>query len=224
MLAKRSQMFSWFLFIFERGIVLNERWLECLRSNRLIAAIKSPKHLEMFLNTGLQVAFLQTGNISVIKRYVDLLKEQQRFVFLHVEKIPGISYDREGLQFLAKFIKPHGIVTTKSSLVQLAKKERLMAVQRLFLVDTDAVENGIKSIHDVQPDALEIMPGLLPEMIGMIRKQTHVPIITGGLIQHENHIEAALQSGAVSVSTSRPWLWKKWGNIDREEVHACGEN
>lgn len=219
-------MFSWFLFLLlcERGIVVSERLLECMRSDRLIAAIKSPKHLEMFLNTELQVAFLQTGNISVIKRYVDLLKEHQRFVFLHVEKIPGISYDREGLQFLAKFIRPHGIVTTKSSLVQLAKKEGLMTVQRLFLVDTDALENGIKSIHDVQPDALEIMPGLIPEMIEMIRKQTHVPIITGGLIQHEKHIEAALQSGAVSVSTSRPWLWRKWESINREEVHAHGAN
>jgi glycerol uptake operon antiterminator len=210
--------------ICERGIYLSTHLLECMRRDRLIAAIKNPKQLDMFLKTELQVAFLQTGNISVIKRYVDLLKEHQRFVFLHVEKIPGISYDREGLQFLAKFVKPHGIVTTKSSLVQLAKKEGLITVQRLFLIDTDAVENGIKSIHDVEPHALEVMPGLIPEMIEMIRKQTCVPIITGGLIQHEQHIEAALRSGAVSVSTGNPKLWKKWEFINRGEVQTRGES
>lgn len=61
--TKRSYMFSWFLFLLlcERGIVVSERWLECIRSDRIIAAIKSPKHLEMFLQTELQVAFLQTG-------------------------------------------------------------------------------------------------------------------------------------------------------------------
>jgi hypothetical protein len=46
----------------ERGIVLRERRLKCMQSDRLIAAIKSPKYLEMFLQTELQAAFLQTGN------------------------------------------------------------------------------------------------------------------------------------------------------------------
>jgi hypothetical protein len=56
-------MFSWFLFLLcEREIVLRERWLECMQSDRLIAAIKSQKYLEMFLEIELQVAFLQTGN------------------------------------------------------------------------------------------------------------------------------------------------------------------
>ncbi|WAA09161.1 glycerol-3-phosphate responsive antiterminator [Fervidibacillus albus] len=197
---------------------MSKQLLEYIQRDRPIASIKNPKQLDIFLKTELQVAFLQTGNISVIKRYVDLLKEQKRYVFLHVEKIPGVSYDREGLQFLAKFVKPHGIVTTKSSLVHLAKKEGLITVQRLFLIDTDAVENGIKSIHDVEPHALEVMPGLIPEMIEMIRNQTCVPIITGGLIQHEHHIKAALRSGAVSVSTGNPKLWKKWEFINRGEV------
>jgi glycerophosphoryl diester phosphodiesterase len=33
-----------------------------MQSDRLIAAIKNQKYLEMFLETELQVAFLQTGN------------------------------------------------------------------------------------------------------------------------------------------------------------------
>ncbi|PGT82255.1 MULTISPECIES: glycerol-3-phosphate responsive antiterminator [Bacillaceae] len=186
-----------------------------LKEDQVIASIKDPKSLDQFLNTNIQSAFLLTGNISVIKRYVDLLKKNNRFVFLHIEKIPGISYDREGLKFIAKYVKPTGIITTKSSLIQLAKKEGLLTIQRLFLVDTDAVKNGLQTVNDIQPDALEIMPALIPDMISKLRRETNLPIITGGLIQNQLQIEAALESGAVAVSTGRPWLWKTC----KEEKH-----
>lgn len=64
-------------------------FLQQLGQDRLIASIKSPKNLEQFLETEIQAAFLLTGNISVIKRYVDLLKQHNRTVFLHIEKIPS---------------------------------------------------------------------------------------------------------------------------------------
>jgi glycerol uptake operon antiterminator len=185
-------------------------FLQQLGQDRLIASIKSPKHLEQFLETEIQAAFLLTGNISVIKRYVDLLKQHNRMIFLHIEKISGISYDREGLKFLAKFVKPTGIVTTKSSLINYAKQEGLVAIQRLFLVDTDAVAQGLKTVQDIKPDALELMPGLIPEMIEKVVKKTSIPIITGGLIQNESHIQAALKAGATAVSTGKSWLWKKY--------------
>ncbi|TYR79061.1 glycerol-3-phosphate responsive antiterminator [Priestia megaterium] len=187
---------------------ITKEFLFKIKKDRMIASIKSPKTLEQFLETDIQVAFLLTGNISVVKRYVDLLKQHNRLVFLHIEKIPGISYDKEGLKFLAKFVRPTGIVTTKSSLIQLAKKEGLVAIQRLFLVDTDAVQNGVKMMKEIQPDALEIMPGLIPEMIEKLTRETDIPLITGGLIQHEKHIQTALESGAVAVSTGKHWLWK----------------
>ncbi|MBW7651718.1 glycerol-3-phosphate responsive antiterminator [Anoxybacillus sp. ST4] len=175
---------------------------------KFIATIKHPKHMEYFLKTRWKTAFLQTGTISVIKRYVDLLKEHDRYVFIHVEKIPGITCDKEGLQFLAKFIRPHGIVTTKSSLIHLAKKEKLWAIQRLFLVDTDAMMNGLHSIQQVAPDALEVMPGIVPEMIEYLVKKTNIPIITGGLIQNKNQILQSIQKGAQAVSSGNPEIWK----------------
>lgn len=200
-----------FLFTLSEVIVRMDRINEFefyLNRDRMIASVKTPKSLELFLESEVKAAFLLTGNISVIKRYVELLKEHDRFVFLHLEKIKGISYDKEGLKLIAKFVKPTGIVTTKSSLIQLAKKEGLIAIQRLFLVDTDAVANGLKVVEEIQPDALEIMPALIPEMIEKLKVKTSCPLITGGLIQNQRHIDQALQSGAVAVSTGRNWLWK----------------
>ncbi|APH06375.1 glycerol-3-phosphate responsive antiterminator [Bacillus weihaiensis] len=187
---------------------LQEEFTRRLEHDRLIASIKDPKSLDQFLESNIQCAFLLTGNISVIKRYVDVLKKHNRFVFLHIEKIPGISYDREGLKFIAKYVQPTGIVTTKSSLIQLANKEGLLTIQRLFLVDTDAVKNGLKAVNEIQPDALELMPALIPEIIAKLKRKTDIPLITGGLIQHQEHINAALQSGAIAVSTGKPRLWQ----------------
>lgn len=134
---------------------------------------------------------------------------------MHLEKIPGISYDREGLRFIAKFVRPTGIVTTKSSLIQLAKNEGLLTIQRLFLIDSDALANGLKAVNEIEPHALEIMPGLIPEMIRKVKHETDVPIITGGLIQNAGHIEEALESGALAASTGRAWLWKKYAQKER---------
>lgn len=200
--------------------VETKSFIERLKDDRMIAAIKDPKSFDRFIESDLQSAFLLMGNISVIKRYVDKLKKHDRHVFLHIEKIPGISYDKEGLKFLSKFVKPTGIVTTKSSLIQLAKQEGLHTIQRLFLIDTDAVRNGLKSIKEIQPDALEVMPGLIPEMIQQLKKETDLPLITGGLIQNTSHIDQALESGAMAVSTGRSWLWKKYDHdFKRSEQH-----
>lgn len=183
-------------------------FLESLREDKLIASIKDPKSLEKFLQTEIKSAILLTGNISVIKGYVNLLKKHNRFVFLHIEKILGISHDREGLKFIAKFVNPTGIVTTKKKLIQLAKKEGLLTIQRLFLIDTDAVRDGIKAVNEIQPHALEVMPARIPAMINQLRKETNVPIITGGLIQNQQHINEALESGPIAVSTGNPLFWK----------------
>ncbi|TRY25660.1 glycerol-3-phosphate responsive antiterminator, partial [Geobacillus sp. LEMMJ02] len=101
-----------------------------------------------------------------------------------------------------------GIVSTKSTLIQLAKKEKLWTIQRLFLVDTDAVENGLQTIQQVMPDALEVMPGIVPDMVEHLVKQINIPVITGGLIQNRDQMIEALQKGAQAVSTGNPALWK----------------
>lgn len=86
----------------------------------------------------------------------------------------------------------------------------------MFLVDTDAVENGLKQVSEITPDALEVMPGIVPEMVANLVQRTNIPIITGGLVQHRHHITQALQSGAIAVSTGNPTLWK---TVQKEGLH-----
>ncbi|PKG24792.1 glycerol-3-phosphate responsive antiterminator [Niallia nealsonii] len=179
-----------------------------LEEDRVIAAIKSPKTFDQFLHTNIQSAFLMFGNITVIKKYVDLLKQEGRFVFIHIEKISGISNDKEGVRFISHYLNPTGIITTKSSVVKMAKQENLLTIQRLFLVDSDAVNHGLEGAQEIQPDALEVMPGLMPDMIKKINSHSNIPIITGGLFDRRSQMRDALEAGAFAVSAGNPKLWK----------------
>lgn len=53
-----------------------------------------------------------------------------------------------------------GVITTKPSLIKVIKNEGLIAIQRLFMLDSRSLETGIKSILEDKPHAVEIMPGL----------------------------------------------------------------
>lgn len=187
-----------------------ECFFRSLEKDRAIASIKNPKAFDQFLQMDIQSAFLMFGNITVIKRYVDLLKKEGKFVFIHVEKIAGISNDKEGIRFISHYLNPTGIITTKSSIVKMAKQENLLTIQRLFLVDSDAVNQGIETAQEIRPDALEVMPGLMPDMIKKINSHSNIPIITGGLFDRRSQMRDALEAGAFAVSSGNPKLWKSF--------------
>jgi len=176
---------------------------------KLIASVKETKFLEKAASARLGAVVLSVGNIGVIKGYVDFFKSKKIPVFLHLERIGGISYDREGLAFVSNYVKPDGIVTTRNTMVKLAKKQGLLTIQRLFLVDSDAFHSGLASVQETQPDALELMPALLPEFIKEYRGMLEIPIIAGGLLRNRQQILEALQAGAAAVSAGSPALWKE---------------
>ncbi|MDA5109789.1 glycerol-3-phosphate responsive antiterminator [Brevibacillus thermoruber] len=183
---------------------------ERLARQKLIASVKEPKYLEKAAEAQASAVVLSIGNIGVIKRYVDFFKTHGVPVFLHLERIGGISYDREGVAFVAHYVRPDGIVTTRNTLIKLAKKQGLLTIQRLFLVDSDALRSGLQSVQDTQPDAVELMPALLPEVIAEYRQELgETPIIAGGLIRKREQMVQALQHGAVAVSVGSHSLWKE---------------
>ncbi|MDR6550234.1 glycerol-3-phosphate responsive antiterminator [Paenibacillus qinlingensis] len=186
-------------------------FFERLNTHRMVASIKEPKQIEIALSLRNQLSgvFLLTGHIGVIKSYVDVFKNHQLPVFLHMEKIGGLSTDFYGMDYLAKVIKPTGIITTKTNVVKTAKKMGLFTIQRFFLVDTEGMENISKSVTQIEPDIIEVMPARIPEMIGEIKKFTSIPIITGGLLFERTHAMECFKYGATAVSSSKSELWRE---------------
>lgn len=184
-----------------------EEFYSSLTTYKIIATVTQEKYIEKVLEHKVSGVFLFTGNIGTIKRYVDFYKSHNLFVFLHLEKIRELQSNKESLEFVANYIKPTGIISTKTTMIQQAKKHNLLTIQRLFLIDFDALYTGIESFQEMKPDAIELLPGLLPDIVATVKQQTDIPIITGGLISTREQMIASIQKGAMAVSTGNPKLW-----------------
>ena len=56
-------------------------------------------------------------------------------------------------------------------------------------------------------DALEVLPGVIPKVLGIISRETKKPLVSGGLIESKNEVIQALNSGATCVSTTKKEIW-----------------
>lgn len=187
-----------------------EAFIRGLHARPMIASVKEAKHIEIALayREKLGGVFLLTGHIGVVRNYVELYKSHRLPVFLHLEKIGGLSTDYYGLDYLAKTVKPDGIVTTKTNVVKTAKKMGLIAIQRFFLIDTEGLDNIANSLSNAEPDIVEVMPARIPEALRRVQALTPLPVVAGGLLFDRDQALECLGNGATAVSSSKPELWR----------------
>jgi len=151
--------------------------------------------------------FIMNGDLMSLATTIATIQAVDRRVLLHVDFIQGLATDAKGIQYVAQVLKPDGIITTRSQVVQLARKNRLFTIQRLFLIDSNALRAGIKNLRHSQPDAVEVMPGLIPRVIRELKQSLELPVIAGGLIQQREEVQAAFDAGADAVSLSGFHCW-----------------
>lgn len=178
-----------------------------LVDHQIIAAVQKEDDLHKALESKANIIFLLTGSIFTIKQFVDRINAAGKHAFLHMEFIEGIAADRSGVAYVAEYVKPTGIISTRSNLIRYAKDLNLMSIQRIFLIDRNAVVKGIRAVEQSSPDAIEIMPGIMPRIIREITDMTPLPIIAGGLVGTRKEIDEALQAGALAVSLGTTELW-----------------
>ena len=180
---------------------------ELLIENPVVAAIRSEQDLENVLKSNVLIVFVLYGNIMNITEICKSLKEKGKIVFIHIDLIEGLKGDHIGVEFIKKYVDPMGILTTKPSNIKHAKAIGLYAIQRVFLVDSLSLATGIKNINDVKPNAVEVMPGIVGDIITNMVDRLKVPIIAGGLVSSKKDVMEALKSGALAISTTCEELW-----------------
>ena len=74
----------------------------------------------------------------------------------------------------------------------------------LIHISFDSIYRQTESVH---PDMIEVLPGVMPKVIRRICQNSRVPVIAGGLISDKEDIIAALNAGAVSISTTNQTVW-----------------
>lgn len=177
-----------------------------LKTNRIIAATEQDRLAEA-MDSAACAILLMYGKLTRLMAEADAISQASKPIFLHTDLMNGLSNDKESFRFLSAYIKPTGIVTTKGPMIRAAKKEGMLTIQRVFLIDTTSLTTTIKNVLENQPDAIEIMPGIAPSIIAHIKEHLPQPIILGGLIWNRQQVAEALANGADAVSLSRAEMW-----------------
>ncbi|MFD1020197.1 glycerol-3-phosphate responsive antiterminator [Thalassobacillus hwangdonensis] len=172
-----------------------------------LAAVKNMKDFDKLLNSDREYIILLDTRLSQLPSIAQYAKRANKKIIVHVDLIQGLKADEYGLEFLIREVKVDGIISTRNNVIAMAKKHKLIAIQRLFILDSHALEHNLKVIENLKPDYIEILPGLIPKIIKEISERISIPVIAGGLIRTREEIEAAFEAGAVAVTTSNSELW-----------------
>lgn len=175
--------------------------------NPVIAAINNFEYIDLAAKSPCNVVFLLKGDISNIAGIVEKFKNAGKCVFVHIDLIEGFSKDAVTLKYIHENIKPDGIITTKANLARIAKNNGIFIIQRIFALDSLSLASGIESLHSTKPDAIEILPGIVPKVIKEVHSHTRIPVIAGGLIRDKEDVIESLNAGAVGISTSKKEIW-----------------
>lgn len=151
---------------------------------------------------------LLDSHISRVQDIVNLAKANGKKALLHADLIEGLKNDEYAAEYLSQVVRPSGVISTKSGVIMKTKQNGLLAIQRLFLLDTSALEKGCSLLQRTKPDYAEVLPGVIPHVISEVLEKTGIPIFAGGLIRSIADVESALQAGASAVTTSDKTLWK----------------
>lgn len=188
---------------------MNKVFYEAVEDNPIIAAVKNMNDLEICCSLeDIRVVFILFGDVCSIREIVDKVKDAGKIAMVHVDLINGLSSKDIVVEFIQKNTKADGIISTKPTLIKKSRELGMFTILRYFLLDSMAYENIRQQQHAVKPDFIEVLPGVMPKIIGNVCKMSRTPIIAGGLISDKESVMDALSAGAIAVSLTNHEVWK----------------
>ena len=184
-----------------------------LRKSPVIPAVKSLSDIQR-VPDHIKAILILDADICYLEKMIDLAIQKDLLIFLHIDLFKGISRDEYGIRYLANKTGIDGIVSTKGYLIKIAKKNNLIAIQRLFIIDSSAFNKTLRIIEDAGPDMIEILPGLVyPRMASKLRRKIKQPLIAGGMITSKKDVDDILAEEAIAISSSDKSIWSYKQNL-----------
>lgn len=186
---------------------MKKEFKEAIEDSPIIAAVKDDAGLQKCLASDSRIIFILYGDICTIPDIVDTVKDSGKLAMVHLDLITGLSSKEIAVDFLKKYTRADGIITTKPTLIKRAKELGLYTILRLFLIDSMAYENIGRQTKAANPDLIEILPALMPKIIAKVCRISPTPVIAGGLVSDKEDIMALLQAGVTSISSTNEQIW-----------------
>jgi len=180
------------------------------KEHPVIASIRTEEQLHQAIKSDVIAIVIMGGSILNLNSMVELIKKEDKLIFIHLDLVRGFARDIQAVRFLAINELCDGIISTRGKLVQEAIKQDIIGIQRLFLLDSDALKTGKNMVKNSKPSALEVLPGIAaPYLIERLDNDINYPIIAGGLIRTKEEINQLTDKGVLAVSTGKQELWFK---------------
>ena len=173
----------------------------------IIAAVRNREEYNSALLSSGKIIFDLSPSVLDLEEKVEKAHKHNKKIFIHLDLAEGIGKDRAGVCFVKK-LGVDGIISTRVSVIKIAREEKLFTVQRFFIVDSQSVLTTVESVKAAKPDMIEVMPGIANKVIESLSKSLSVPVIAGGLVETKDEVLNALKCGATAVSTGRAELWE----------------
>lgn len=179
-------------------------------NQKILPASSNMKEFEKFLKSSYEVGVFLDLHIAQLKNVSQMAKDYQKKIIYHVDLIHGIKNDDYATEYICQEFQPFGLISTKGSVILKAKQKGVLAVQRIFLIDSHALEKSYSLVKKTKPDYIEVLPGAMPWMIKEVKEELKTPIFAGGLIRTVEEVENALKAGATAITTSKTELWESF--------------
>jgi glycerol uptake operon antiterminator len=177
-------------------------------NQKILPASSNMKDFERFLKSPYEIGVFLEMHIAQLKHVNAMAEANGKKMLYHMDMIHGIKSDDYSTEFICQEYKPYGLISTKSNVILKAKQKGLIAVQRVFLLDSHALEKSYKLLEKTQPDYIEVLPGVVPQLIAEVNERVKIPLFAGGFIRSVEDVENALNAGAKAVTTSKKEIWK----------------
>lgn len=173
----------------------------------VIASVRNMKKMNAAIQQGVKHVFLVRSTLNELTEYAKIAEANNNHLYVYFDMIRGVSNDKEAIIFLNNHVKISGIVSNKAHIVNEAMNQGLYGIFTFFLLDSYSLKLGGKAIRDLQPDAVNVVPGNLPSTIEEMIQEFDIPIIASGLIKNPSEVQALYHAGCSAISSSTNELW-----------------
>ncbi|MCI1965214.1 MAG: glycerol-3-phosphate responsive antiterminator [Oscillospiraceae bacterium] len=183
-------------------------FINAVVSNPIIAAIKDHDGLEKCLVCdNVRIVFVLYGDICNISEIVERIKGAGKIAIVHVDLVAGLSNKEIAVDFIHRNTQADGIISTRQAFIHRAKELNMHSILRVFVLDSIAL-SSLGKLESAHPDFIDVLPGTMPKTIRKVCSIVSVPVMTGGLIADKDDVIAALEAGAVAISTTNQSIWE----------------
>ena len=150
---------------------------------------------------------LSGQNIDVLGHWTSEAHKRNKIVLVNPDLIGGLEASQIGLRLLRNHFGVDGIMSPNLQQLRMAHKEGLFCIQRIFLLDSQSWDSGLKALNNSSVDAVEILPGTMAPKFVSSLKRKGVAMLAGGFIKTRKQIQELYSLGFLGATTSEKALW-----------------